>query len=245
MSMVREDLLNGALKIEQPDENEGLRVNLDTVLLADFCKPRRNEHILELGCAHGAISLILAFKGLDVTGLDISPHLVEMAVRNAAYNGLCDRAKFIVGDLRNHRKIWDAQSFDRIVVNPPYDAPENSKVSPSDAMAAALQGTECTLEDVAAAAKYLLKNKGTLEMVIRANRFCELISLLDKYNIAPKAVRPVYAKPGADAFIVLVRAMRAAGVGVRLLPPLFVKDGDGNDTAELLNAYIPGENTCR
>ena len=33
------DLLRGALKIIQPEEGEGLRVNVDTVLLAHFSRP--------------------------------------------------------------------------------------------------------------------------------------------------------------------------------------------------------------
>ena len=51
------DLLRGALKIYQPDEREGLRVNVDTILLAHFTRPKRGEKILEIGCAHGAVSL--------------------------------------------------------------------------------------------------------------------------------------------------------------------------------------------
>ena len=66
-----EDLLYGALKIKQPDEKMGPRVNLDTILLAHFTKPRRREKILELGCAHGAVSLILAKKGFCVEGADV------------------------------------------------------------------------------------------------------------------------------------------------------------------------------
>lgn len=82
------DLLRGALKIYQPDEREGLRVNVDTILLAHFTHPKRGEKILEIGCAHGAVSLILAKRGFSVQGVDIQPHLIELAKRNAALNGL-------------------------------------------------------------------------------------------------------------------------------------------------------------
>ena len=39
MNEGREDLLRGELKIKQPRENEGPRVNLDTILLAHFTLP--------------------------------------------------------------------------------------------------------------------------------------------------------------------------------------------------------------
>lgn len=237
MTQAREDLLHGILKIKQPDENSGPRVNLDTILLASFVKPRRREQILEIGCAHGAISLILAKRGYTVKGLDIQPHLIEMASDNAKYNGLEERASFIVGDLKNYKKLWEAQSFDRIVVNPPYDEANNSRRSPSDALATALHGAECTLYDVIAAARYLLKNKGYLDMVIRTNRVGELFAMLNSANIAPKLMKPVYPRPGEMSTVTLVEAMRAASHGLRIASPLFVLDGEGNETQELLDAY--------
>ncbi|MFA7207982.1 MAG: methyltransferase domain-containing protein, partial [Synergistaceae bacterium] len=88
MNEGREDLLRGELKIKQPLENEGPRVNIDTILLAHFTKPKKGEKILEIGCAHGAVSLILAKRGHTVEGVDIQSHLIEMAGENAAENGL-------------------------------------------------------------------------------------------------------------------------------------------------------------
>lgn len=237
METGREDLLHGVLKILQPHENDGLRVNLDTILLAGFTKPKKNEKILELGCAHGAISLILAKRGHSVEGVDIQPHLIGLAVENAAFNGLADKTDFSVRDLRLYKKNWEAQSYDRVVVNPPYYERASSRLSPSGALAASMQGSECTLEDVVAAAKYTLKNKGRLDMVIRANRVGELFALLDGYNVPPKIMRSVHPRPGADATVVLVEAVRAAGRGLKVLPPLFVLDADGKETKELLEEY--------
>lgn len=231
-----EDLLYGVLKIKQPDEKSGLRVNLDTVLLAHFAKPRRGERILEIGCAHGAISLILAKRGHNVEGIDVQPHLIALANENAEFNGLSGFAKFETADVRDYKR-WPAQSFDRIVVNPPYDEPRRSNASPSDARATALHGAACILSDIATAARYLLKNRGHLDLIMRANRLGELFALLDAGNIAPKVMQSVHPKPGADATVVLVEAMRAASSGLIVKPPIFVKDAQGNDTPELLAAY--------
>ncbi|MDL2297957.1 methyltransferase [Synergistaceae bacterium OttesenSCG-928-D05] len=233
----REDLLYGVLKIKQPAEKEGLRVNLDTILLAHFARPKNSERILEIGCAHGAVSLILAKRGYAVTGVDIQPHLIELAKENAAFNALDEMTAFQVMDIRGHKKNWQPQVFDRIVVNPPYDEPNRSNASPSDARATALHGAQCTLSDIVLAARYLLKNKGKLDIVLRAGRLAELFTLLEANNIAPKIMQSVHPKPGANATVVLVEAMRAASSGVIVNPPLFVKDGQGADTPELLEAY--------
>lgn len=232
-----EDLLYGVLKIKQPDGKEGLRVNMDTILLAAFTKPRRQEKIMEIGCAHGAVSLILAKRGFNVEGIDIQHGLIELAKENARINGLEENVKFYAADVRDYRKIWRAQSFDRIVVNPPYDELSSSNRSPSDGRAKAAHGLECTLVSIVEASKYLLKNKGRLDMVIRAGRAAELFSLLDRNGLVPKVLRCVHPKPGRDAVIVLVEAMRAASHGIVVKPPLFVLDEAGRDTPELLEAY--------
>ena len=103
--MEQHSLINGALRLVQPDEKSGLRVNVDTILLAHFARPKAGERILEIGCAHGAISLILAKRGtllsprgFDVTGVDIRPDLVELARANAESNGL--KAEFVAADVR-------------------------------------------------------------------------------------------------------------------------------------------------
>lgn len=232
-----EDLLYGVLKIKQPGEKKGLRVSMDTILLAHFTKPRRRERILEIGCAHGAISLILAKRGFKVEGIDIQDHLIEIANENALFNNLGANVKFHVADVRDYRKIWRAQSFDRIVVNPPYDEIGSVNRSPSDERATAAHGLECTLSLIIEACKYLLKNKGYLDLVIRASRTGELLSLFDKNNLAPKIFRSVHAKQGKDAAIVLVEAMRGAAHGITIKSPLFVLDAAGKDTPELLEAY--------
>ena len=232
-----EDLLNGILKIKQPEEKEGPRVNLDTILLADFTKPKFSEKILEIGCAHGAVSLILAKRGYAVEGVDIQPHLIELASENARLNGLDTMAEFYVGDLRDHKKIWRAQTYDRIVVNPPYDELSGSNRSPSDPIAAAMHGTKCTLEEVVVASRYLLKNRGRLDMVMRANRIGELFALLSRYNIEPKIMKTVHPRLHTPATIVLIESMRAGRHGLKIEAPLFVLGADGMETPELTQAY--------
>ncbi len=241
MNKDREDLLRGVLKIKQPSDNEGPRVNLDTILLAHFTRPKKGERVLEIGCAHGAVSLILAKRGHMVEGVDIQPHLVEMAQENAAGNGLDEKAKFYTGDIRDHRKIWEAQSFERVVVNPPYFEKKSGSISPSAALATALNGLDCTLEELVQACRYLLKNKGYLDIVIHAGRVGELLALLDKYNIAPKKFRSVHPRPGAEASVVLIEAVRASKHGLRIEAPLFVLDEAGKETVPLLEAYRTGE----
>ncbi len=249
--MQAHNLMSGALGLVQPDEKSGLRVNVDTILLAHFTRPKAGEKILEIGCAHGAVSLILAKRGaalypsgFDVTGVDIRPDLVELARANAGRNGV--EAAFSAADVREYKKIAPPQSFDRIVVNPPYDEAASSRRSPSDGRAAALHGSCCTLEDIIKASHYLLKNRGRLDVVMRADRIGALFALLDRYKTPPKVMRCVYPKPGERASVALVEAMRSGSHGLAVEAPLFIRGGDGEETPELKAAYVIKEETqCR
>jgi tRNA1(Val) A37 N6-methylase TrmN6 len=194
---------------------------------------------MELGCAHGAVSLIMARRmpGTRFEGIDINPSLVEMALRNALLNGLAERVSFSVEDLREHRRDFAAESYDAVVMNPPYDEPGSSRPSADAATATAMHGEQCSLSDAVACAKYLLRNGGKFFLVMRAKRLGELFCLLHRHNVKPKRMRAVHPKPDRAASVVLVEAKRASGDGVTVEPPLFIYGADGNYTEELLAAY--------
>lgn len=66
----------------------------------EFLKNLGHVHgkkILELGCGRGELSVFLAKKGADVTGVDIGPHLVEASRLLAGVNGA--RCEFREGDM--------------------------------------------------------------------------------------------------------------------------------------------------
>ena len=54
---------------------------------------------LELGCGTGRISLAIAQQGIAVTGIDISPRMIEVAQTKAAQRGLAERCVFQSGDM--------------------------------------------------------------------------------------------------------------------------------------------------
>lgn len=245
MKTTRDAILYGEIMLDQPVD--GPRVSVDTVLLASFVKARGRERLLELGSAHGAVSLLLArkFPAVLIEGLEIQPELVEIARKNAVVNGLSERVFFRQGDLRRVRGIFPPQSFDVVVVNPPYDEARSSRHSPQESEAVARHGTECTLEDVVTAARYLLANRGRFFLVLRAKRTAELMFLLSRERIEAKRIRPVYPSPGRESSVILVQATRTAGKGVILESPLYIQDGQGNYTEDLLAAYTTETPKCR
>lgn len=60
----------------------------DTDLLADAAEKIRGKDALEVGCGSGAISLILAKNGNNVTAVDIDQKAVDATIENATNNRL-------------------------------------------------------------------------------------------------------------------------------------------------------------
>lgn len=56
------------------------------------------EHICDFGCGSGEMACRLGRMGYRVTGLDVSPDLIEVARERAKLEGVEDRVQFIVAD---------------------------------------------------------------------------------------------------------------------------------------------------
>lgn len=80
--------------------------------------PDTTARLMDFGTGSGClmISLLSERPGLTALGVDISPEALKVAKKNAARNGVADRAQFLCTD-------WDAGllgPFDIIISNPPY-----------------------------------------------------------------------------------------------------------------------------
>lgn len=77
----------------------------------------KGSSILDVPCGIGRVAIPLARLGFKVTGLDISPHLVRVAGKKAEEARLAaDRAKFLVGDMRDLTSKFEPGTFD-VVLN--------------------------------------------------------------------------------------------------------------------------------
>ncbi len=84
--------------------------------------------------------------------------------------------------------------------------------------------------------KDLLKNKGRYFLVFPASRAAELLALLRMRDLEPKRLRFVHPYLHKPASLVLVEAMKSAGIGLDVLPPLIVHE-HGGYTEEVRNIY--------
>jgi ubiquinone/menaquinone biosynthesis C-methylase UbiE len=71
-----------------------------------------NTRVLDVGCGVGRWSSMLAQRGAHVTGMDLSPTMINEAKRRAEADGLGDRCRFLVQDLA---QLDAGEQFDLII----------------------------------------------------------------------------------------------------------------------------------
>ena len=235
-----DELWRGGPRFMQTQES--FKLSTDSVLLADFANMRRVKNCLDLGSGTGALCVLLAAKNSDaeITGIELQPNFADLSRQNIAENCMEGRAKIITADLREHRDLLKAESFDLVVSNPPY-FPENSGYSaPLEHRASAREELSCTLQDICAAAKWALRWGGTFALVHRPERLSEIFCAMTQVAIEPKKLRMVSYSAEKAPSLVLIEGKRGGKKGLKIEVPLILTDGNGNDSHEVLRIYKRG-----
>ncbi len=230
------ELWNGGPRFAQA---EHFKLGTDCVLLADFVNTAGAKRGIDLGCASGAIDILLLAKTdkLHMTGLEIVPAAAEIAKRNMAENAFESRSSIITGDIRQHRQLFKTGEFGLAMANPPYFPVGSGKLS-SDADKAAARGeVSCTLEDICAAAAYLLHTGGTFALVHKPERLSEAMCAMSAHGIEPKRLRMVCHSALSAPNLVLIEGKRGAKPGLRIEPNLVLRNADGTETDEVKRIY--------
>ncbi|MGN0981377.1 MAG: tRNA1(Val) (adenine(37)-N6)-methyltransferase [Candidatus Limivicinus sp.] len=218
---------------------EHFRMGTDSVLLADFVRLSGIRRGIDLGCASGAIALLLLCRSehLHMTGLEIVEDAVALARENMARNGLAQRSRMLWGDIRRHRELFKSGSFDLVVANPPYFPVERGFLSPAAGRRDARGETQCSLEELCAAAAFLCRTGGSFCLVHKPERLSELLRAMSAYGLEPKRLRLVCHRADSAPSLVLVEGRRGGKPGLKVLPMLILRNDDGSETEEALRIY--------
>lgn len=203
----------------------GYRFNLDPVLLAHFAADAGLKGpTIDLGTGSGIIPLILAkkFHRAKVTALELQPALFELAERNVQLNHCERRVAIVRGDLRHVRQQFPRESFAHVLCNPPYRAAESGHLSREPEKAIARHEVMATLSDVVTAASFLLRHRGSLDVIYPATRLNSLMATLDGHALVPRMLRMVHPREGRSAKLVLLRAVKVEYGELEVMPPLLL-----------------------
>jgi tRNA1(Val) A37 N6-methylase TrmN6 len=234
---VSEDaVLGGRLRLRQ--FKGGHRVGHDAILLAAACPARAGERAADLGAGVGAAGLALAARveELKVTLVEVDERLAALAGENARANGLAGRVDVVNLDVTASSQSFAAaglcpDSIARILMNPPFNDPTRQRASPDEGRRLAHVGSGGGLAAWVKTASRLLRPRGTLSLIWRADTLDQVLRTLVP-RFGEITILPVHPKPGRAAVRVLVRATKASRAPIALLPGFVLSDDYGRPLVE-------------
>lgn len=235
--MERIDDLQNGLKIIQDDA--AFCFGTDAVALSHFVTVKRGARVADLGTGTGVIPLLLCahHAACTVVGVEIQPHMADMAGRSVTLNGLEERIQIVCADLKHAAQRFGKNSFDAVTCNPPYGKAGFTVTGGNQSRDIARHEVCCTLADCVEVAAALLKASGRAAFLCPALRAAELIGLFYRHKLTPKRLRTVHPKAGKKPSVILLEGVKGAREGLDFLPPLVLCKEDGAMTVELERIY--------
>ena len=216
------------------------RFSTDTILLADFSLPTGKQYCADLGAGCGTIPLLWLKKNptLTVAAVELQEDACALLRDSIACNRLSDRLTVVNADLKALKGILPFGAFDTVSCNPPYKLGGTGVLNPDEAKLTARHETACTLDDICESAAKLLRFGGRFCVCQRPERLADVMESMRRADIEPKRLRLVQQRPGKAPKLFLLEGRRSGRRGyMDVLPTLFIEDGQGGWSAEMLAIY--------
>ena len=233
-----DDLEYKGLKIIQ--KQDGFCFGIDSILLSDFAKELKNgSKVVDLGTGTGILGIMLCAKTeiSKIIGIEIQKEMAEMAKRSIKLNNLQNRFEILNENIKDISKQLKEGTFDAVITNPPYKKIGTGITNENKNKLIARHEITANLEDFIKVAHKLLKDKGTFYMVHRPDRLVDIIEKLRKYNLEPKNIRFVHPKVNKEPNMLLIKAIKNAKPFLKIQPPLYVYEENGEYTQEIKKIY--------
>lgn len=190
----------------------------DSFALGYFAAPKNGDSVCDLGCGTGLLgALLMARNGtLTLHNVEVQEGAMALAERTFAANGWA--AQWYCGDLRD--VLPAAGTMDYAVCNPPYFKSGSGASAPDSSRQIAREEANCTLDDICAAAKRVLRWGGRFALVYRPERLVDLFYALRAHGMEPKRMR--FVQSGVVPSLVLVEARRGGKPGLTIEPSLVI-----------------------
>jgi Predicted O-methyltransferase len=216
---------------------------VDSVLLCNFARIKKNDYVIDFGCGSGVICILLATKTSlkKIVGLEIQKDMVDLARKNVLINSLESKIEIVHGDIKNI--CVGNEKFDVVVTNPPYMS--GGIINKNQSKAIARHEIFCNLEDVIYSASKILKNSGRFFMIHRSQRLADIFYLMRKHNLEPKILQMVHSFINCPAQMVLIEGIKNSKSMLKVMPPLIIYDENGNYTNQINKIYGVDKNKLK
>ena len=200
----------------------------DAVLLADFVSENvtapGTKKMCDICSGTGIISLMLCDRhpGLQAVGIEINPESAALSEESAKISGLAERYSVFCRDLKDAKTFLKNEEFDFVTCNPPYMTNDCGRMCADERINAARHEIFCTIDDVFAAAFYLLRTGGCAYFVYRSDRLSDFMSAAKNNRFEIKDLRFYRLKKTSEQCALFVcKAKKNASPGMKVSCRLF------------------------
>lgn len=214
-----DDLQNGYKIIQNTDH---FCFGTDAVLLADFCKIKPGDNVVEFCSGNGIIPLLMAakYKPKHITAFEIQKDCAELAKQNVCLNGLEELIDVICDDIKNIADYKEIRYVDTVVCNPPYMKRGGAIKNENETKLIARHEICCDIPLVFECAAKILRFGGRLCLIHKADRFAELITEGKKRSFEAKFAQFVHINIEKEAKLVLCEFSLGGKSQIKILPPI-------------------------
>lgn len=225
--------------VELTQPQDGYRFGSDAVLLAASINTKQGR-LLDMGAGVGAVGLGAGWRHpeLQITAVEKDPFLVQLLLYNIQQNHMDGRIRALAGDV-SALPVLLHNSFDHVVANPPFHQATGTR-PPNKRKALANIGDGLTLSAWVECALAVLKPKGRLTFIIRADRGDEVITALRNGGGGEIVQFPVWSYHGSPAVRLLISARKGVQGVSALLSGIVLHQPNG-EASEAATKIMRGE----
>lgn len=190
--------------------------SIDSLILSYFARVR--GVVGDLGSGTGILGLRIVDRVDKVVNFEIQEDIFNLAEETIKLNNLGEKITQYNVDIGNLDSIFLSNSFDSIIINPPYF--KESLASSKETHRISKHGNN--LESFVYWGMYLLKNNGTFNIILSQYRIDELLHLMWKYKIYPKRIEIVEYSPTKR--VVFVEGRKGVNPGINKINRFSLED---------------------
>lgn len=203
---------------------------IDSILLANFSKMKKNKSLIDIGSGSGILSLACSsyYNLSKVFSIEIQKEKANLLKENIKLNGI-DNIEVINEDLN---KVNFPNNFcDYIITNPPYYKKGANIKNEKEEFLLSRQEIKMNLSDIFRFSNKCLKDKGKLFMIHKPERLVDIIK--ESGNLKLKRIKFVQSKAFEKPVFILMEFVKNANDGLKFEKPLIIYDENNNYTKEV------------
>lgn len=209
---------------------------IDSILLMDFAKMRKNKSLIDIGSGSGILALgsNSLYKLKKVTAIEIQEEKAKLLKENIKLNEI-ENIEVINDDL--NKVQMNPNTYDYIITNPPYYKITDNISNKNEEFLISRQEKYLKLEEIFKFANKVLKDKGKLFMIHKPERMADIF--IKSGNLKAKRIRFVSSTFDKKPEFILIEFVKNANDGLKIENPLIIyENGEYSKEVKVINDLL-------